>query len=102
MNDSGEGYLDPVTVHELTYALQHVRPDPFSDRKEVFRYLSVFISLDSVQVADKNTLLAGLWYWAAGKVDRFGDGRLRALAEDQDVPVCSVNRKHFTGVNNTY
>jgi len=102
MDGSGVGYLDPVTVHELTYALQKVRPESFSDRKEVFKYLSAFITLDTVHIDEKDTLLKGLWYWAAGRVDKFGDGRLRALAEDRETPVYTVNKRDFIGVVNTY
>lgn len=96
-----EGFLDLITIHELTYALyRHVFRQ---DRKAVADYLSTFIGLETVQVENKPAVLKALYYWAADPTcDSFGDARLRALAEATGLPVCTANRKHFRGIPNTF
>ena len=95
-----EGHLDPVTIHELTYALN--RYVFRQDRQAVANYLSTIVALETVHVTDKEVTLKALEYWAQGRCDKYGDARLRTVAEITQLPVCTVNRKDFSGVRNTY
>ncbi|WP_040826283.1 hypothetical protein [Thermaerobacter subterraneus] len=89
-----------MTIHELTYALyRHVFRQ---DRKAVADYLSAIIALETVHVEGKHVVLKALELWATGASDTYGDARLRALAEQTGLPVCTVNQRHFIGVPNTY
>ena len=96
-----EGFVHPVTVHELTYALPRVRSDTMRRREDVLAYLAPLLALESVHVPDKDAVLVALRRWAAGG-GRFADALLAALAEERGTPVCSVNVRHFPGVHNTY
>jgi len=95
-----EGHLDQVTLHELTYALyRHVFRQ---NRQAVADYLSTIVALETVHVDDKAVTLKALQYWAKGRCDKYGDARLLALAEATGLPVCTVNRKDFSGVRHTF
>lgn len=94
-------WVHPVTVHELSHALPRVRPDTMRRRDDVLAYLGPILALDAVHVPDKGAMLLALRRWASGG-GRFADALLAALAEGRDMPVCSVNARHFPGVPNTY
>lgn len=98
---TGEGWIDPVTVHELTYALPRARPDTFRSRMDTFDYLVRFLVLETVQAVGKEVLIAALRRWADSGV-RFGDARLAVLAEHGGRTVCTVNRRDFEGIANTF
>lgn len=97
----GEGWIDPVTVHELTYALQRARPETFGGPQDVFSYLSPLLALGTVYMDDKEAALTALRRWSRHG-GRFGDARILALARTRGMPVCSVNARDFPGVRNTY
>lgn len=96
-----EGWVHPVTVHELAYAPLRVRPDALRHRSDVLAYLGPVLALETVHVPGKDAVLAALHRWATGG-GRFADALLTALAEAEGLPVCSVNARHFPGVRNTY
>lgn len=96
-----EGWVDPVTIHELTYALPRALPRQFGAKDDVVRYLLRFLGLDTVKVDDKEGLVRALRLWGDRRI-RFGDARLIAQAERTGTPVCSVNERDFSGVENTY
>jgi predicted nucleic acid-binding protein len=97
----GQGWVDPVTIHELTYALPRVRPESFRSREDVFGYLTRFLALDSIHADDKEALISSLRLWVERGV-KFGDARLLALAQQRGAPVCTVNQRDFGGVENSY
>ncbi len=97
----GEGWFDPVTIHELTYALPKARPQTFRTRDDVFHYLSRVLALDAVRAHDKESLIRSLRLWVDQR-GKFGDARLIVLAERSGMPVCTVNERDFPGVRNTY
>ncbi len=94
-----EAWLDPVTVHELTYALQKI-PQFRDQRQMIVDYLLPLIVLDGIRMADKPSAVVALRLWAEGS--RFGGARLAALAQVGGLPVCSVNRRDFPGLRNTF
>ncbi len=96
-----EGWLDPVTIHELTYALPRALPRRFQSRNDLVRYVLRFLALDTVKGDDKEGLIRALQIWGDRGI-KFGNARLIAQAERTGVPVCSVNERDFTGVENTY
>lgn len=96
-----EGWVDPITIHELTYALPRALPQQFRAKGDVVRYLLRFLALDTVKVDDKEGLVRALRLWEDHGI-RFGDARLIAQAERTGTPVCSVNERDFSGVENTY
>lgn len=98
---SGEGRLDLITIHELTYALPRARSRTFQVREDIFRYLVRFIALDAVRVEDKEGLIRTLRLWVERGI-KFGDARLLGLAERAQMPVCTVNERDFPGVRNSY
>lgn len=97
----GEGWLDPVTIHELTYALSRALPRRFPSREDVVRYLLRFLALEAVKGDDKEGMIRALRLWGDRGI-RFGDARLIALAQRSGAPVCSVNERDFAGIENTY
>lgn len=96
-----EGWVDPVTVHELTYALRRARPDAFPTPHAVFSYLAPILALDAVHMDDKNAALSALHYWASSG-GTFDDARIAVLARSRGMPVCSVNARDFPGIPNTF
>ncbi len=64
-------------------------------------YLGSILALDTVDVPDKYAVLLALRRWAAGG-GRFAHALLASVAEEQGMPVCRVNVRHFAGVRNTY
>jgi predicted nucleic acid-binding protein len=95
-----QGWVDPVTIHELTYALPRARPREFRTREDVFQYISRFLVLDTVKADDKDGLIQALRLWVDRGV-KFGDARLTAQAERRRMPVCTVNERDFSRVRNT-
>lgn len=96
---TAEAWLDPVTVHELTYALQKI--PPFRDQPAaIVDYLLPIILQDGVRMSDKPAVVLALQHWAEG--GKFGDARIAGLAQVRGLPVCTVNAKDFSGLTNTF
>lgn len=100
LDGSAEGWVDPVTVHELTYALPRALPQAFATRRDVADYLIGFLVLDTVLCDDKDALLDALQLWVEHSA-RFGDCRLLALARSRGMAICTVNARDFPGVEIT-
>ncbi len=101
LDGSGEGWLDPVTLHELTYVLPRVLPDKFARRQDVYEYLTGYLTCETVLGDDKPSLIEALRIWA-DTGGRFGDARTLALAHSRSMPVCTVNGRDFPDVRNAY
>jgi predicted nucleic acid-binding protein len=97
----GEGWLDAVTLHELTYVLPRARPERFRSRTDVVHYLLPILTLEHVHADDKRSMISALSLWAE-EGTAFGDARLRALCVSRGMPVCTVNERDFGGLQNTY
>ncbi len=97
LTGTGEGWIDPVTLHELTYVLPRALPQRFNTQQDVFDYLMGFLTCDTVLCDDKESLIEGLRLWLLHGI-RFGDARLLALAKARGMAVCTVNIKDFPGV----
>lgn len=95
------GWLDAVTLHELTYALPRALPRRFATRQDVYAYLMGYLTCETLQCDDKEALMETLRLWVEA-APRFGDARLLARARTRDMPVCTVNGKDFPGARNTY
>jgi hypothetical protein len=96
-----EGWVDPVVVHELTHVLPFAPQFKGGSRQAVLEFLLSLLGYDSVRADDKASLLASLSEWAMEGGD-FADARLRVLARQRQLPVCSANERHFRTVRNTY
>lgn len=96
-----EGWIDAVTIHELTYALPRARPKSFRTRDDVYQYLVRFLALDAVHADDKESVIAALQWWRE-RTGSFGDARLVALARSRRMGVCTVNEGDFVDIRNTY
>lgn len=100
LTGTGEGWIDPVTLHELTYVLPRAIPERFQTRQDVFDYLMGFLTCDTVSCDDKESLIQGLRIWLQHGM-RFADARLLALAKARDMAVYTVNSKEFPGAANS-
>lgn len=99
-NGQGEGWLDPIVIHELTYVLPRCNPS-FRDRQQVFQYVVHFLLLDGIHTTNKEILIEMMRLWAETGLG-FADARLTTLASADGLPVCSVNGDDFRGVENSY
>lgn len=99
-----EARIDPLTIHEASYALFKVLPDKFPTPGEVAEYLTSILLIDAIQCPDKEELLAALERWAekGPKWGGFVDAWLAVRARRSGLPVCSVNGSDFPDVANTY
>ncbi|MHB9145113.1 MAG: type II toxin-antitoxin system VapC family toxin [Symbiobacteriia bacterium] len=89
---AAESWLDSVTVHELTYALQKL-PQFRDNRGAIVDYLLPFVLQEGIRMSDKPAVVSGLRHWTRG--GRFGDARIAALAETSGLPVCTVNARDW-------
>lgn len=96
---NAEAWIDPVVAAELTYVLP--RRSGLRTAVEVRDYLLDVIRLESVHADDKEALIGAVLRWERTHVD-FADAWLTALCQQRDMPVCSVNRRDFLSVRNTY
>jgi predicted nucleic acid-binding protein len=96
---TGEGLLDPLVIHELTYLL--LRLPHFSDRAAVEVYLRDLLRMTGVQAPQRPLLLAALSRWAS-RGGGFVDAWLATLALTEGQPVCSANVRDFPDVTNTF
>ena len=96
---TAEGWIDITVVHELTYALS--RFSQFPSRQAVHDYVETILLRDNVHADDMEMLLDTLarWLTAGGS---FVDVWLAIRAQRRGLPVCSANRRHFPGVENTF
>ena len=92
-----EGWLDPVTLHELSYVLLRFF---HGDRGKVLSYLLPVIAIDGIKMHDKICALETLKRWEQGL--SFGDARIATIAKRTGFPVCTVNARDFAGLENTY
>jgi predicted nucleic acid-binding protein len=96
------GWIDVIVVHELTYALRRTGFREFQSRHGILAYIRDFLALDTIWAEDKVGLLEALGRWAEQGVG-FADARLAVLAQQRDLPVCSVNVADFpSDTENTY
>jgi len=93
------GWIDVLIVHELTYVLG--RLPQFTSRGDVHQYIRSILSLITVQAEDKDALLTTLALWATENIG-FADARLIVLAQRNGLPVCTVNRRDFAAVGNSF
>ena len=84
--------LEPVVVHELTYALPHFVQQ--MTRSDVAAFLLDLIGWEAVQ-ADKANLARALEHWRDSPGLGFVDAYLGALALSFDQPVFSKNVRDF-------
>lgn len=96
---SGEGWLDPLVVHELTYVLLRVRQ--FRDRAAIGIYLRDLLRMPGLQTAQRSLLLTALARWAT-RGGGFVDAWLATLALGDGQPVCTANARDFPDVRNTF
>mgnify|MGYP001465436503 CR=1 FL=1 len=96
---SAEGWIDPVIVHELTYALP--RHPSFSSRQAIQGYIRNVLLTAAIHADDKEGLIEAVALWDAYGIG-FADSWLRILAGRRRLPVCSANRRHFVDVGNTF
>lgn len=101
LRGTGEGWVDCVTLHELTYALPRALPKMFGRREDLCDYLMGYLTCETVLCEDKGTLIETLRLWATSTA-RFGDIRLVVLARTKGMPVCTVTQRDFASVANTY
>ncbi|MBV9279291.1 MAG: PIN domain-containing protein [Chloroflexi bacterium] len=99
--DSGEAeaWLDPVVVHELTYAL--ARHPSFSTRQAIHAYVRDIVLTDTIHLPDKDGMIEALARWES-QGSGFADAWLAVLACRHGLPVCSANRRHFPDVQNSF
>lgn len=97
----GEGWIDVVVVHELTYVLPRALPKVFNSRSAVAEYLLSFLTLGTVHSPDMDVIVASLQRWSSSQVG-FADARLLTLAESGGLPVCTVNKRDFPSAHNTF
>src|SRR5690625_876280 len=90
----GEGGIDAVVIHELTYVLPSALPKVFTDRAVIAEYILSFLILDAVYSNEKEVLIASLQTWSTSNVG-FADARLRILGEKSHLPVCSVRFQEY-------
>jgi predicted nucleic acid-binding protein len=93
------GWIDPLVVHELSYAAQRIRR--FSSPAGIQEYVSSIIRLEGVQAEDKESLLEALSRWAVEGVS-FVDAWLAVRAKGHSARVCTINEKDFPGTENTF
>ncbi len=98
---AAEGWVDWITLHELSYVLPRVLPGRFTRRQDVCDYLLGYLTCETVFADDKDTMIDTLCLWAKATA-RFGDVRLAVLAERRKMAVCTVNASDVASVPNTY
>ncbi len=94
---SGEsmGRIDPVVVHELTYALPHVFP---MGKLEVADYIKTVLTWESIDaVGGKEPLIVALTPWAEHGIS-FVDALLAARALQDGTMVSTENVKDIIKV----
>jgi predicted nucleic acid-binding protein len=96
-----EGWIDVVVVHELTYTLPRFDRQRFDSAGACHQYIRSILSYPGVRADDKDELLEILAEWDFAHIG-FADARLRVLARRRNLPVCSVNRRDFSGTPNTF
>lgn len=101
LDGTGEGWLDPVSLHELTYALPWALPDTFARRQDVYDYSMGYLTCETVLCDDKPSLIEALRLWVATG-GRFGEARILALDQSRGNPVCTFNGRDFPTVRNAY
>lgn len=97
----GEGWIDAIVVHELTYVLPRALPKKFSNRAAVAEYLLSFLALRNLHANNKDALIATLQRWSVSQV-AFADARLLTLGEAHSLPICTVNKRDFPDIPNTF
>jgi predicted nucleic acid-binding protein len=93
------GWIDATAVYELTFILARRRR--FPDRRAIAEYVIGIISAPGVQTDDRQALLTALQYWVSQN-SGFADAWLLARALTDGRPVCSVDRRDFPGIANTF
>lgn len=96
-----EAWIDDIVIHELTYVLPRALPRAFTDRAAVAEYLLAFLALDNIRAMHKDVLVETLQHWSAHGVS-FADARLAVLARRHQLPVCTVNKRDFMDVKQSF
>ncbi|MBI2964752.1 MAG: PIN domain-containing protein [Chloroflexi bacterium] len=86
--------LDPMVLHELSYALPHYRRG--MSRDEVAEYLLVILAWEGI-VADKSTLIQSVERWRDTDGLGFVDAYLAVVASTEGAPVYSKNVRELRG-----
>jgi predicted nucleic acid-binding protein len=86
--------LDPMVLHELSYALPHYRRG--MSRVEVAEYLLVILAWEGI-VADKSTLIQSVERWRDTDGLGFVDAYLAVVASTEGAPVYSKNVRELRG-----
>lgn len=94
-----EGWLSPLVLHELSYALSR-RPG-YGTRAAIHTYLLAILGVPGIHVEDEATVRAALSRCASGALSLV-DAYLGEFAQRDNMPVCSANARDFTGVSNSY
>jgi predicted nucleic acid-binding protein len=94
-----EAWIDPLVIHELTYVF--LRRRLVASREDIYDYLFNQLTWDGLHAVDKPGLLETLARWSRQNVS-FVDAWLAVQAQRRGLPVCSVNERDFSGVDNTY
>lgn len=84
--------LEPLVVHELSYALPHYVKQ--MTRDQVGEYLLMVLSWDGVR-GEKDTLVETVMRWRATPGLAFVDAYLATLAHQRSCPVFSKNVKQL-------
>ena len=84
--------LEPLVVHELSYALRHYIKG--MTRDEIAEYILAVLQWPGID-ADKDLLSATLDLWRNVPDAGFVDAYLAAIAKEQGCPVFSKNVKDF-------
>lgn len=88
-------HLEPVVVHELSYALPHYRKG--MTRREVAEYLLAILAWEGIH-AEKDLLISAVQRWRDHARLAFVDAYLAALAARDGSPVYTKNLGDFAAL----
>jgi len=91
---AARAHLEPVILHELSYALPHYVKQ--MTRDEVADYLLMVLSWDGVE-GEKGVMVDAVERWQRTPGLSFADAHLSALASERGCPVYSKNVRELTG-----
>ena len=95
-NDTVRARLEPLVLHELSYALPHYLKQLRRDRDELGRVLLMVLSWSGV-IGDKAEMTDAVERWVATPGLSFTDAWLAALATRDEVAVYTKNVRELSG-----